>query len=86
MGTIFVSVISLIVTAFTFLILVYVILSYILSPYHPIREMVGRVVDPLLNPIRRAIPSAGGFDFSPLILWLAVELIGQILIRLVRAF
>jgi YggT family protein len=60
------------------------ILSFILPPYHPIREALDRIVNPFLNPIRRLMPMAGTLDFSPLILILAVQLIAGILVKLLR--
>ena len=38
------------------------------------------VLDPLLRPIRRFVPIAGGLDISPLILIVVIELIKQVLI------
>ena len=60
------------------------ILSFILPPYHPIREALDRIVNPFLNPIRRLMPMAGTLDFSPLILILAIQLIAGILVKLLR--
>ena len=51
------------------------LLSFFLPPTHPVREALSRVVDPFLNPIRNLMPSAGGLDFSPLILILAIEFV-----------
>ena len=59
------------------------ILSFFVSPYHPIREALDRIVAPLLNPIRNLIPPAGGLDFSPLILILLLNLIERMLILLI---
>ncbi len=64
------------------LIIVHVILSYFMSPYHPIREMVDRLIEPLLSPIRRLIPKTGMFDFSPLILLIGIQVIAQIIISI----
>ncbi|HUH96903.1 MAG TPA: YggT family protein [Anaerolineales bacterium] len=61
------------------LVIVSAILSYFMSPYHPLREAIDRIVDPLLAPIRRVVPSVGGFDFSPLILIVLIGLIDQVL-------
>jgi uncharacterized protein YggT (Ycf19 family) len=47
-----------------------------------VREALDRIVDPFLNPIRRLVPMAGMFDFSPLILIIAVQLIARILITI----
>ncbi len=64
------------------IVLVKVILSYFMDPFHPIRQTVDRLIDPLLSPIRKVIPSLGGFDFSPLVLILLVELLANILISI----
>jgi len=64
------------------LVLAHVILSYFMSPYHPIRSFVDRMVEPLLSPIRRVVPLVGMFDFSPIILIILVQLIARVLISL----
>ena len=74
--------INLTVQIVTLLVIVYVVLSYFLSPYHPARQLVNRMVEPLLAPIRRIVPPAGMFDLSPIILILLVELLGIILRQL----
>lgn len=51
------------------------ILSFFLPPFHPVREALERIVGPFLNPIRGLMSSAGGLDFSPLILILAIEFV-----------
>jgi YggT family protein len=48
------------------LVIVAVILSYFMDPYHPIRRSIDGVVEPMLSPIRRGA-IAGGLDFSPLV-------------------
>jgi YggT family protein len=58
------------------------LLSFFMSPYHPVREALDRIVAPFLNPIRNIMPNTGGLDFSPLILILAVDFISRILIVL----
>jgi YggT family protein len=67
------------------LILVDVILSFFMAPYHPVRQTLEVVVEPLLAPIRRIMPQTGGLDFSPLILLVLVQLIESILIQLLLA-
>ncbi len=63
-------------------VLAHVILSYFMSPYHPIRSFVDRMVEPLLMPIRRVVPLVGMFDFSPIILIILVQLISRFIISL----
>ena len=62
------------------LIFVYVILSFFMAPYHPVRQAVDRIIDPLLVPIRQVVPAVGMFDFSPLILMILLELVDRVLI------
>src|ERR1700710_1590146 len=39
-----------------------------------------RILNPLLNPIRRILPDFGGLDFSPMVLILVIIVLQQILI------
>jgi len=71
---------NLLVQVITLLVIVKVILSYILAPYHPIRETVDRIVNPLLDPIRRVMPATGMIDFSPLVLLLLVQILRSLLV------
>jgi YggT family protein len=59
-----------------------VILSYFMDPYHPVRRGLNSVVEPMLAPIRRVVPPVGMIDFSPLILIVLIQLIKQIIISL----
>ena len=64
-------------------VLLKVILSYFMDPYHPFRQSVDRLIDPLLKPIRQIIPTVGRFDFSPIILIILVEIIAMVIKSLV---
>ncbi len=77
---------NLIVNLIGLLLLVYVVLSFFMSPFHPVRETLSRIVDPLLDPIRRVMPPMAGLDFSPLILWLLVRLVDGLLVQLISRF
>ena len=80
---IIVQLISLITNILVLLIFIWAILSWILPPYHPVREALDRIMDPLLAPIRRVVPMAGTMDFSPIILMILIELISWVLISVV---
>jgi YggT family protein len=58
------------------------ILSYFMDPYHPLRRGLDRIVEPMLAPIRRVIPPIGMIDFSPLVLIILIQVISNLLIRL----
>lgn len=68
--------------AFSLLLIAYVILSYFMDPYHPVRNTVDRMVNPILNPIRRVLPQTGMLDFSPLVAIILVQIIEYILTSL----
>lgn len=57
------------------IIIVDALLSFVLSPTHPVREALGRILQPLYAPIRRIMPQSGMFDFSPIILLLLIQLV-----------
>ena len=78
--------VDLITTLLVLLILTYVVISYFMSPYHPFRMWVDRLVEPMLNPIRKVVPLVGMFDISPIILLLLIQFMGYILKRLLVAF
>jgi YggT family protein len=64
------------------LIIVSVILSYFMDPYHPVRSWINSVVEPMLAPIRRILPSVGGLDFSPIVLIILIQVFSNLIIRL----
>lgn len=66
------------------LVIVSAILSYFMDPYHPLRRWVDSIVEPLLLPIRRVVPTVGGLDFSPLVLIIVIQLVSGFLIQLLR--
>ncbi len=62
------------------LVLAYVVLSYFLDPFHPVRRAVNSWIEPMIAPIRRVLPPIGMIDLSPLVLLLVLQLL-SILIR-----
>ena len=63
------------------LVIVSVILSYFMDPYHPLRRGIDSVVEPLLAPIRRVVPLIGMLDFSPIILIILIQILSNLIIR-----
>lgn len=64
------------------LVIISVILSYFMDPYHPVRRTIDGIVEPMLSPIRRVVPLIGMLDFSPLVLIIIIQVVGNLLIRL----
>ena len=49
--------------------------------------LLAQLTDPLLNPIRRFLPSFGGLDFSPMVLFIIMRFVQQELNTiLIRAY
>jgi len=64
------------------IVIVDILLSYFVSPYNKIRMTLDRIVNPLLNPIRRIIPPIGGLDFSAIILVMLIQIVEWLIISL----
>ncbi|HSR47959.1 MAG TPA: YggT family protein [Anaerolineales bacterium] len=73
--------IQVLTTLLTIVILADVLVSFFLDPFHPVRRSLDSLVAPLLAPIRRVVPPAGMFDFSPVILLILIQLLGSLLVR-----
>ena len=86
--SILLKLVDLITTGLVLLVLTYVVISYFMSPYHTFRMWVNRLVEPMLQPIRKVVPLIGMFDISPIILLLLIQFVGfilkQILVTLIR--
>lgn len=72
-----------------YLVLIYVIMSWLVNFnvinlnndfVRQIYHGINRVVEPMLAPIRRFLPSAGGIDFSPIVLLLGVMFLQKLIV------
>lgn len=72
-----VVVINLIITIlqfYTFALFLYVLLSWVApGTYSPAAALLSSLCEPLLRPVRRVVPSFGGFDLSALFLIIALQ-------------
>ena len=75
-------------TLFTILIFARVILSFIVPMMgarpHPtivsITALVYQITEPVLGPIRRTLPSFGGFDFSPMVVLIIIFVVREVIV------
>ena len=65
--------------AFSLLLIIYVVLSFFMDPYNPIRSTIDRMVNPILDPIRRVLPQTGAIDFSPMVALIGIWILETIL-------
>ena len=69
-----------IIDLYSLIVFVAVILSWVRLPYdNPVVQFVNWLTEPLLQPIRRALPSMGGLDFSLMILLVGLQILKGLL-------
>jgi len=64
-------------------VMVYIILSWV-QPYSPMYGMARNLAEPLLHPLRRVVPLAGGVDLSALVLMVLAQ-VALMVLAYVRA-
>ncbi|MDP9129139.1 MAG: YggT family protein [Candidatus Binatota bacterium] len=69
--------------AYAWILLARVVISYInADPNNPLNRFLHRATEPVLARVRAKLPlSSGGFDFSPIAVWLAVMFLQRFLVR-----
>jgi YggT family protein len=83
MASILITIINLAYYALVILMFARVILSWVDVRAYQLRDIVWRLTEPLLGPIRRRLPYTAGVDFSPFIVLLAAYFLRIVLIRLI---
>lgn len=78
-------IIRIVFTALTWIVIINALLSYFMSPYHPLRMALNRIVEPMLAPIRQIMPQTGMIDFSPLVLIILLQLIEFVLTQVLSS-
>jgi YggT family protein len=77
------QVILLVIRIFWWSILIVIIAGWIApGTYHPALALLNQITEPLLAPARRLLPSLGGLDFSPIVVFLILGVIERVLPQL----
>ncbi len=80
-----ISIVSIVFEIYIWLIVARVILSYFrFRTYHPVLRFIYDVTEPVLGFFRRLLPRTGAFDFSPLLAFFFVWVVGQLVIALLQ--
>ena len=75
------GVIGLLVNIYFFALLAMIILSWVAAgSRHPAIYLLHQITEPVMAPFRRALPSMGGLDFSPILVFILINVI-QIALR-----
>ena len=76
----FVGVVLFIISIYYYAILASIIMSFVMmfsgsrNP-HPLLLLVWQLTEPVMAPVRKVIPPMGGLDFSPIFIFIAIQLI-----------
>ena len=77
----FIGVIAIIMKIYFFALLAMIILSWIApNSYHPAIQLVSQIVEPMMAPVRKILPPIGGLDFSPILVFILINIF-EILLR-----
>jgi YggT family protein len=86
----FLDVIMLVLNLYWYIVLAMIIMSWLISFnvvntrnefVNQVWRILNQLTDPVLKPIRRRMPNFSGLDLSPLILFLIIFFIQQVIIR-----
>jgi len=71
---------------YMFIVIARAVISWVSpDPYNPIVQFLYRATEPVLEPIRRRLPSGAiGLDFSPIIVILAIIFLQMFLVQTLR--
>ena len=77
------QILNVVLNIFMWIIIIRALISWVNpDPYNPIVQFLHKVTEPVLYPIRRAIPISGiGIDFSPIIVFLIIIFLQNFLVQ-----
>lgn len=56
-----------------------------MNPYQPLMQVIFRLTEPVLAPIRAILPQGGGLDFSPMVAMILLMILQSVLTMLLRS-
>lgn len=72
---------AMVVNMYFFIVLASIVLSWVAAgSYHPMIILIHQLTEPVLAPFRKLLPAFGGMDFSPIFLFIAIN-IAEIVLR-----
>ncbi|MBX3183369.1 MAG: YggT family protein [Polyangiaceae bacterium] len=75
------GILILLLDVYSYIVLGAVLLSWLgLDPENPLQRIADTLVEPVLAPIRKVLPTMAGFDLSPLVLFFGIKLVRGVLV------
>lgn len=76
-----INVVTFLFDLWSFALLARVFLSWFnVSPYHPAVQVLHKVTDPILVPLRRVVPPIGMVDITPVVAFILVQLVERMVV------
>jgi len=77
-----IGIVSILFDVYSLILLARVLASWFqVDPYNPLMQLLYRLTEPVLAPIRRFLPPAGAIDFSPVVAFVLIIVAKQIVLR-----
>ncbi len=82
----FASILDIVLNIFMWIVIIRALLTWVNpDPYNPIVRALHQVTEPVLYQVRRYLPvAAGGIDFSPIVVFLAIIFLQAFLVQTLR--
>jgi YggT family protein len=81
-----IAIVQLLFDLYVIVLLARVVLSWVqVDPRNPIVNLINQLTEPLLTPIRNLLPQSSGLDFSPMVAFVVVLIVEQIVLMLLRS-
>ncbi|MFT6295273.1 MAG: YggT family protein [Glaciecola sp.] len=81
----FVGVLLFIINIYYYAIIGSIIMSFVMmfsgsTNPHPLLQLIWQLTEPVMGPIRKIVPPMGGMDFSPIFIFIGIQLVQNFLI------
>jgi YggT family protein len=77
------ALIALFIQLYSLIIVARALMSWVrIDPYSPLARTIYNLTEPVLEPVRNLLPPAAGMDFSPIIVIVLLQVLGQLLIQM----
>ena len=81
-----IGIVSLLFDVYSLILLARVLVSWFqVDPYSPLMQWLYRLTEPVLAPILRLLPPAGAIDFSPIVAFILIIVVKQIVLSLLAS-
>ena len=71
-----IGVLGLLITLYFFILIAMIIISWVApGSRHPAIELIWQVSEPVMAPVRSLLPNMGGIDFSPILLFIIINVV-----------